>query len=146
MAFGLPISALGLVLRGWAAGHLQKNERLITGGPYAYIRNPLYLGTLLAAAGIVVASRSGCLAVLFALAFSLVYLPAVELEEQHLRSIFSEYGRYAAEVDRFVPRKKFSNAAGHFSWVVYRRNQEYKAVAGFLVAAVWLAIRCWFSW
>ena len=54
---GLPISVLGLLLRGWAAGHLAKNERLAMTGPYAYVRNPLYLGTLLVAAGLVISAR-----------------------------------------------------------------------------------------
>src|SRR5216683_6813897 len=75
LVYGLPISVAGLMLRAWAAGHLAKNQRLATSGPYAYTRNPLYLGTLLVAAGLVVASRSWTLGILFALVFILVYLP-----------------------------------------------------------------------
>jgi protein-S-isoprenylcysteine O-methyltransferase Ste14 len=56
LLYGVPVSIAGLLLRGWAAGHLAKNENLATGGPYAYVRNPLYLGTLLVAAGLVIAS------------------------------------------------------------------------------------------
>ena len=43
LAIGAPISITGLLLRAWAAGHLAKNQRLASGGPYAYTRNPLYL-------------------------------------------------------------------------------------------------------
>src|SRR5213078_1051628 len=98
--WGAPIAVLGLLLRGWAAGHLAKNQRLATGGPYAMTRNPLYLGTLLVAAGLAIASREVMLAVLFAAAFALVYLPAIELEEQHLRKLFPEYEEYARRVPR----------------------------------------------
>src|SRR5438270_6692528 len=83
--WGAPISIAGLLLRGWAAGHLAKNQKLAVSGPYAFTRNPLYLGTALVAAGLVVASRQMSLAALFTAAFALVYLPAIELEEQHLR-------------------------------------------------------------
>ncbi len=77
--WGAPISIAGLLLRGWAAGHLAKNQSLAVSGPYAFTRNPLYLGTLLVALGLVIASRELALAVLFAAAFGLVYLPAIKL-------------------------------------------------------------------
>ena len=135
---GLPIGLLGLTLRGWAAGHLAKNQDLATSGPYAHIRNPLYLGTLITAAGLVVASRNWGLAVIFAAAFGLIYLPAVELEEQHLRKIFSSYAAYARKVRRFIPSPRYAGLDRHFSWALYRKNQEYKAFLGFLVAVAWL--------
>src|SRR5579875_3306248 len=88
MLIGVPISLVGLALRAWAAGHLAKDRQLAASGPFAYVRNPLYLGTSIAALGIAIASRNVSLAVLFAAVFLLVYLPAIELEEQHLREIF----------------------------------------------------------
>src|SRR5471030_75612 len=91
LAYGLPVSLLGLALRAWAAGCLAKNRQLATGGPYAYTRNPLYIGTLLVAAGLAVAASSAGLAALFALVFLLVYLPVIQNEEEHLRNIFPEY-------------------------------------------------------
>src|SRR5579871_2783404 len=81
LAIGLPVSLLGLFLRGWATGHLEKNIRLAESGPYAYVRNPLYIGTLLVAAGLVIAARRWLLAGLFAAVFLLIYLPVIELEE-----------------------------------------------------------------
>src|SRR6516164_5831411 len=60
---GIPISVIGLLIRAWAAGNLAKNQSLATSGPYAWTRNPLYLGTLLVAAGLVTASRSIGLAI-----------------------------------------------------------------------------------
>ncbi|MGA3043576.1 MAG: methyltransferase, partial [Bryobacteraceae bacterium] len=69
LAYGLPVSLLGLALRAWAAGHLTKNQKLSASGPYRYTRNPLYLGTLLVAAGLALATRSVGLGALFAAVF-----------------------------------------------------------------------------
>src|SRR4051812_10335043 len=95
LLWGVPVSLFGLWLRGWAAGHLAKNQNLATSGPYAWVRNPLYVGTLLVALGLAISSSSLALGGLFAAVFLLVYLPVIELEEQHLRSLFPEYGSYA---------------------------------------------------
>lgn len=142
LASGLPISALGLALRAWAAGHLEKNRALAESGPYAYVRNPLYLGTLAVAAGFVIASRRWELGVLFAAVFLLIYLPVVELEEQHLRSLFPQYVDYAKRVPRLWPRCGKSDRR-RFQWSLYRRNQEYQALAGFLAGA---AVLIWLAW
>ena len=145
IAIGLPISLLGLSIRGWAAGHLVKNQQLATGGPFAYVRNPLYVGTLITALGIVIAARSAALAVIFFLVFMLVYLPVIELEEQHLRTIFPTYAAYAAVVHRFLPLTKFPGGKARFSPSIYMRNQEYKAAAGLALAAAWLLGKYWFD-
>jgi protein-S-isoprenylcysteine O-methyltransferase Ste14 len=142
MLIGLPIALLGLLLRGWAAGHLAKNRQLATAGPYAYVRNPLYAGTLVSALGIVAASRNAWLGLLFAVVFLLVYWPAIELEEQHLRQLFPEYAAYAARIHRFLPFAKWPGSADRFSWALYWRNEEFKAAIGFLVAVIWLSYKC----
>ena len=133
-----------MLLRGWAAGHLAKNQRLAAGGPYSYTRNPLYLGTALVAAGLVVASRQPALAALFTAAFALVYLPAIELEEQHLRNLFPEYTDYAKRVPLLLPsRRATSPSQAPFRWSLYRRNEEYNALLGFaagLAFLIWKAI------
>ncbi len=135
---GLPISFLGLTLRGWATGHLRKNQDLATSGPYAYIRNPLYVGTLVVALGIVIACQNQWLAFIFAAVFLLVYLPVIELEEQHLRTIFPGYATYAAKVHRLVPLTRWPGDHVPFSWRQYLRNEEYKASGGFALAVLWL--------
>jgi steroid 5-alpha reductase family enzyme len=119
---------------------LAKNQQLATGGPYAYTRNPLYLGTLLVAAGLALASRSVPLGLLFAAVFLLVYLPVIQLEEQHLRKLFPEYSVYATIVPALLPvrltnQQKFPNP---FRWSLYLRNQEYQAGAGFLAGMLFL--------
>jgi protein-S-isoprenylcysteine O-methyltransferase Ste14 len=136
---GFPASALGLLLRGWAAGYLAKNESLATGGPYAYVRNPLYLGTLLVVAGLVIAARRPLLAVLVGTVFVLVYLPVIELEEQHLRALFPEFAEYQACVPMLWPRLRPRPSPARFRWQLYLRNQEYQALAAFIAAFVLLA-------
>ena len=154
MAIGVPLSLAGLALRAWAAGCLAKNQRLATGGPYAYTRNPLYIGTLLVAAGLAVASRSIGLAGLFTAVFLLVYLPVIQNEEQHLRKIFPEYADYAARVPALVPRltrrltprltprlnQGSENNPNPFRAGLYLKNQEYQAGLGFLAGMLFL---CW---
>jgi len=138
LALGLPVSVLGLVLRGWAAGCLAKNQQLAAGGPYAYTRNPLYLGTLLVAAGLAIASRSLWLAAVFAAVFLLVYLPVIQLEEQHLRRLFPAFRDYAASVPALWFRFPGIPGGSGFRWSLYRKNQEYQAALGFLLGAAFL--------
>jgi len=140
MAWGLPVSLAGLILRGWAAGCLAKNQQLATGGPYAYLRNPLYVGTLLVAAGLAIASRSTGLALLFVAVFLLVYLPVIELEEQHLRHLFPEYAGYAEQVPALVPRLRPvpQKNPNPFRFSLYLKNQEFQAGVGFTAGMLFL--------
>ena len=124
LAVGLPISILGLLLRGWAAGHLAKDQRLAETGPYALVRNPLYLGTLLAAAGLAVASRRILLALLFAAVFVLVYLPVIEREEKYLATLFPQYPAYAARVPMLLPRFRNRLPATPFRWQLIARTRN----------------------
>lgn len=134
LAVGLPVSIMGLALRAWAAGCLAKDRRLATGGPYAHTRNPLYLGTLLVAAGLSIAASSPWLGALFAAVFLLVYLPAIQLEEQHLRRLFPEYADFAQRVPALWPRLRAIRDAGAqpFRWSLYMKNREYQAAMGFV--------------
>jgi protein-S-isoprenylcysteine O-methyltransferase Ste14 len=144
LALGLPVSILGLALRGWAAGHLEKNSTLTDSGPYAWVRNPLYIGTLTAAAGFVIASRRWELGVLFAAVFILIYLPVVELEEQHLRKLFSNYGEYALRVHKLLPTPPQRPGRKPFRFALYRHNREYEASLGFLAGVallLWKTLR-----
>ncbi|MEZ5398111.1 MAG: methyltransferase [Bryobacteraceae bacterium] len=135
------IAAIGLLLRAWAAGHLAKNQILATTGPFGHVRNPLYIGTLTVAMGVALAAREVWLAILFAAAFVFVYLPAVELEEQHLRALFSDYADYAEEVPMLAPRWKTAYGGGRFRWALWARNQEYQALLGLSAGFAYLAWR-----
>jgi protein-S-isoprenylcysteine O-methyltransferase Ste14 len=141
LAAGLPLSACGLALRAWAAGHLAKDQRLATSGPYSFTRNPLYLGTLITALGLAAAARSIGLALLFASLFALVYLPAIELEEQHLAEILAGYTEFAARVPLLIPRWPARFGSDRFSAALYIKNREYQALLGWLIGAAWLVVR-----
>lgn len=141
--YGLPVSFAGLLIRGWAAGHLAKNENLTMSGPYAHVRNPLYVGSLLLAGGVVIGARSWIMAVVFAAMFLLIYLPVIQLEEEHLRKLFPSYAGYAERVPSLLPKVMASSEQG-FRWALYVRNKEWKAVSGYLLAIIWLLFRCKF--
>jgi protein-S-isoprenylcysteine O-methyltransferase Ste14 len=145
LAAGIPVSIAGLAIRAWAAGHLEKNLVLTGSGPYSFVRNPLYIGTLAVAAGLAIASRRWVLGALFAVAFVLIYLPVVELEEQHLRNLFPDYAEYARAVPKLIPRfSRGTQSHKPFSWSRYGGNREYEALAGFLAGVavlVWKALR-----
>lgn len=141
LAWGLPVSALGIALRAWATGHVEKNIRLAQSGPYAYLRNPLYIGTLLAAAGFAIASRQWPLALLFAVVFLFIYLPAIELEEQHLRKLFPDFTAYAERVPALWPTLSPARRPERFRWALYVRNREYQALIGFVIGAAYLIAR-----
>jgi protein-S-isoprenylcysteine O-methyltransferase Ste14 len=123
--------AVGLVLRGWASGHLEKNERLAITGPYAYTRNPLYLGSLILAVGFAVGARSWWIALILAGMFMAIYLPVIRSEEEYLAQRFPEFAAYAREVPRLIPRwNAGGRASSAFSWALYGKHREYHATLG----------------
>jgi protein-S-isoprenylcysteine O-methyltransferase Ste14 len=139
---GVGIAALGLLLRAYAAGHLRKHKQLATSGPYAYTRNPLYLGSVFLAAGFSVASHSWISTVLLA-AYLLVFYPVViRREQKELRTLYGDsFVEYASKVPAFWPRLSPATSSGErFSWTLYRQNREYEAAIGLAVAVaiLWL--------
>jgi protein-S-isoprenylcysteine O-methyltransferase Ste14 len=144
LIIGFPIAAAGLAIRAWAAGHLLKNQNLTTSGPYAFVRNPLYIGTLLTAIGCTVAAARPSLAALIGAVFLFVYLPVMEQEEQHLSTLFPEFEAYAARVPQLFPRIPATIPPGDFQWAVYRRNREEKALYGFLAVYAFLIAKAAF--
>ncbi len=142
LLLGLTVGIAGLLLRGWAAGHLAKYESLSTSGPFAYTRNPLYLGTLLVGAGFAIAGAHIAIGALLIAFFLLFYLPVIEEEEKYLAAKFPPYREYCERVPRLWPRLRpqFTTGAG-FQSRLYRRNQEYQALAGFTLGMAILAAK-----
>ena len=141
LAAGLPICAAGLAHRSWAAGHLRKNQTLTTSGPYAWHRNPLYAGTLLAALGCAVAGGGGLLLAFVAAVFFFVYLPVMQLEEQRLAELFPDFGRYAGRVPQLLPKPPSQASVGTFDWSVWRMNREWKGIAAFSLLYLFLVLK-----
>lgn len=128
---GACITALGLVLRAIASGHVQKNEQLATSGPYAYLRNPLYLGSLIIGGGFALAGRNWWIVAGIALIFAVVYFPVIRSEEAFLKAKFPEFEEYARQVPRLLPRlTAFGAAHGSFSWRLYWQHREYNSALG----------------
>lgn len=131
IALGCVVALPGLWLRALAAGHVRKNAELTTSGPYAYTRNPLYLGSILIAAGFAIAANNPWVGVLLIAMFLAIYLPVIRSEEAFLRSTFPAFDDYARTVPRLVPRLTAANAEpGSFSRELYRKHREYNALIG----------------
>jgi len=105
LALGLPGIILGQALRIWACGHLIKNRRLTTTGPYAYVKNPLYVGTILITVGFCAMAQPWLIPVV-ALGFFGYYIPRKrKIEGNRLRQIYGEaYERYDKQVPDLIPR------------------------------------------
>ena len=136
--FGAFVGALGLLIRAYAAGYLHKQEVLTVTGPYAYTRNPLYLGSAILAFGAAIAMCSWISAALLLLYFAIFYSMVMRREEKELRlkhgPAFEEYAR---AVPLFIPLLKPAKVAaapaGSFSWGQYKKNHEWQAALGFLL-------------
>lgn len=146
---GACVALAGLLLRGCAAGYLEKGRALATQGPYCYTRNPLYLGSLIMGLGFAVAAASWVLGAAFLIFFVLIYVPVMRREEGELRRHYAGgFEEYAASVPLFFPafrrraeRKPSDSAAEKFQWKQYRKNREYEAALGYVVGLVFLAAK-----
>jgi protein-S-isoprenylcysteine O-methyltransferase Ste14 len=147
LVVGGAVAVLGLLLRAWAAGHIRKNDRLAVSGPYAYTRNPLYLGSFLLGLGFTVAAgRPLLLGGLFAALFLGIYLPVMRVEAATLAELFGEeFRRYAGAVPLFLPRltpyRPGDIEATRFDAGLYLRYREYRAALGLLLAWGVLALK-----
>jgi protein-S-isoprenylcysteine O-methyltransferase Ste14 len=155
---GLVVSAAGLGLRGWSAGTIRKGEMLTTTGPYAYVRNPLYVGSFLIGAGLALAGGSWLWLVLFVAFFVTVYGPTIAAEAERLTEQFGQrYVDYSKQVPAFVPRlssfgRPFrandrpdgSFEGATFRWSQYERNREWEALLG--ASAAYLALTLKLAW
>ena len=135
VAWSLALVLPGLWLRGYASGYVKKNQELTVTGPYAYTRNPLYLGSILIAAGFAVALLSWPMALVLGVGFSVIYIPVIASEELFLRGTFPNFDEYCTKVPRIVPRltaARMGNTgqSGRFSLDLYLRHREYNAAIG----------------
>jgi protein-S-isoprenylcysteine O-methyltransferase Ste14 len=133
VAASLALVVPGLWLRGYAAGYVKKNKELTQTGPYAYTRNPLYLGSMLIASGFALALLSWPIALVLAIGFTAIYVPVISSEERFLRATFPDFDDYCARVPRLLPRLTAApgkGEAGSFSFTLYLRHREYNAGIG----------------
>ena len=135
IAWSLVLVIPGLWLRGYASGYVKKNQELTTTGPYAYVRNPLYLGSILIAAGFAVALESWSVGLALAIMFVAIYVPVIASEERFLRATFPAFDEYCRLVPRLIPRVTAARVSGsgprgRFFLPLYRKHREYNALLG----------------
>ena len=145
LAAGTLVATPGILLRALASGHVKKNEELTISGPYAYTRNPLYMGSLIMAIGFAIAARSLWVLLVMLVMFVAIYLPVIRSEESYLRHRFSNFDEYARSVPRLLPRMSaYRNQTGSFSRDLYWQHREYNAILG--AAAVLAALAAKLFW
>lgn len=142
LVIGTVFVVAGIAVRALASGHLKKNEELATSGPYAYTRNPLYLGSLILALGFSIAAENRWIAASLLLIFVAIYLPVINAEEAFLRTKFPEFAKYCAEVPRVIPRlKSHGSYLPGFSRELYLKHREYNAAIGSVALLAALAAK-----
>lgn len=145
MLLSLLLVVPGVWLRAYASGYVRKNTELTRTGPYAYTRNPLYLGSMMIAFGFAVAAASWMILIALVLLFAAIYIPTIQGEEGYLREHFAGFDEYAAKVPRLLPRltpaefpANENASGGRFSWKQWRHHREYNALMG--AGAIYLAL------
>lgn len=142
---GAGVAAVGLGVRAWASGHVSKAEEITQSGPYAYTRNPLYLGSIIIGAGFALAALSPWIAIGMLAMFMAVYIPVIRWEEAWLRAHLDGFDDYAARVPRLLPRVTAAGAPGAFSRERYLKHREYNALLGAAAMLAALVIKVKFS-
>jgi len=148
---GLGVSLVGLFLRSWAAGYLEKGRRLAQDGPYATWRHPLYAGSCFMAFGFAVAGTGTDLILhavfiwcTFILLFGIVYSVKILDEEDSLEKNFGEAWRvYRDKTRRFFPRLRplRRDDPDRFQWGRFWKIREYNAWVGWMAGAALLAAK-----
>jgi protein-S-isoprenylcysteine O-methyltransferase Ste14 len=143
IAWSLALVVPGLWLRAYASGYVKKNQELTTTGPYAHVRNPLYLGSILMAAGFAVALESWEVGLALAAMFVAIYVPVIASEERFLRATFAGFDDYCKRVPRLIPRFTAArtpgdDGQGQFLLPLYLKHREYNALLG--VVLLYLAL------
>jgi protein-S-isoprenylcysteine O-methyltransferase Ste14 len=138
LAIGLFVGVVGLAIRGWAAGTIHKERQLTTTGPYAFTRNPLYVGSFFLGLGITLAGGHWIWPTVFLVFYVGVYGRTMAGEEALLTGLYGDrYRAYAANVPAVFPRltrwrESAMDPISGFTWAQYKRNREWEAALGVL--------------
>ena len=145
IATGVSIGLVGVAIRAWSSGHIQKNKALAFSGPYAFTRNPLYLGSAIMGIGLTIATGVWWLTLLFVALFLGIYFPVMSVEADELTEIFGEdYKRYSKAVPLFFPwRRRGFETNQKFEMDLYMRYREYRVLVGFAAIVVVLIFKAY---
>ena len=146
--FGMALIGLGLALRAWGSGcagsHTRmatiEAPRLVTGGPFAYVRNPIYLGSIVLGVGMSCLIGDPLAYALTTGAFCLLYFGIIPAEEEHLAKTFGPaFARYRGEVPGLIPRFRPWPGSGEtpFRWPAARGELRI----GALLVVIYLGLQ-----
>ena len=154
---GIIVVTLGELVRLWAngyVGHVKVNRteaspgtakigRLITAGPYAFVRHPLYLGTFLIAAGTFIIVGNWYLGIAAMALLVTMYRRKMAEEEARIQHEWGEaYARYHESVSRWLPlRRRYAHAEGRWSWQGIVASKEWKTAIWSIVLSPALYFR-----
>ena len=144
---GLLLVVVGEALRVWAAGHLKKTKEVTTTGPYAYVKNPLYLGTLLILVGFCLIARNIPLLVIGLAIFFIYYAPFKKKREG--QRLHEHFGRSWVDYDRAVPdylpslRPYAGRGTGRWEWKWFFENSEDGTFLAVALGILVLGLRFW---
>jgi protein-S-isoprenylcysteine O-methyltransferase Ste14 len=131
---GVLVALAGESLQLWATAHLRKNVQVIRSGPYAWLRNPMYMGRFFVGLGLALLTWRWYVIAPYVVLYCLYAQARVVGEERRLRALFGkEYEDYCLAVRRWLPlppRQRLSNE--RWSWDSVLRNHELR-VAGCVV-------------
>ena len=131
---GLVVALAGEAIRVWAAGHLEKSREVTRSGPYRWTRHPLYVGSALIAAGIIIAARSPIVGFVAAVYITATLSAAIRTEEAFLRQRFGDaYDQYRDS--RAEPMQRGFSAGRAL------RNREHRAILGLAAGFALLALK-----
>jgi protein-S-isoprenylcysteine O-methyltransferase Ste14 len=142
-AAGIALVVLGEIVRFWAAGYISKDAVITMGGPYGFVRNPLYFGSLLLAVGYGLTSGLGIAGVVvMILLFLPFHMAAILDEEAFLKTKFGEpYLAYLAKVPRLIPSLwPKTKGEGSYSWSKAIENREHISAAFAVVFVILLTL------
>ncbi len=132
--WGIVVIVIGELIRFWALGFIEKKgKKLAMNGPYAFVRNPLYIGNFLLGLGVAVIVWNWIILVLFLIGFWGIYAGTILGEEKHLREMFGEpFEEYCRNVPAFIPRLTpyTSPEKESFLWSRIIKHHEYITVLG----------------
>ena len=142
---GLLISLAGEALQVWCFAALHKKKELANTGPYATVRNPMYIGRYFLILGIVAITGSLFLIIIFSLIYYFYMVNRVEREEEVLKEIFGgAYQEYCNRTNRFIPawQELDKKAVRYFRWDLFFKNNAHlnllSVIVGYLIVYSWL--------
>jgi protein-S-isoprenylcysteine O-methyltransferase Ste14 len=140
---GFIVSMVGEFIQLWSFASLDKNSDLAIRGPYAMVRNPMYLGRFFIIFGFLMLLGSAWLLLAYAIVYWFYMDTRVEREEAHLKPIFgARYEEYCVKVHRFIPGPPLAGQpVGYWNWTLFRQNNAAANLAGTLL--VWAVVASW---